>query len=202
MKAITIWQPWATLIELGVKRIETRSWATKYRGPIAIHAAARMPASGMVGDYYVRGFGRTGLALEGPGLPKFRSAPRLQGHLIPRGAVVAIADLVGCIPTERLMFHETVEIDGKDFGPMPGLLGKHGYVAVESNQRPYGDFTWGRFAWMLENIRSVDPHVRAKGRQQIWNWDEPLELAGGTRCLAHSQSEPCGTCRGYIAAGL
>jgi hypothetical protein len=121
---------------------------------------------------------------------------------LPLGAVVAIADLVDCIPTERLMFHETVEIDGKDFGPMPGLLGKHEYVAVEVNQRPYGDFTWGRFAWMLENIRSVDPHVKAKGHQQIWNWDEPLELAGGTLCLVHSQSEPCGTCRGYIAAGL
>ena len=40
MKAITIWQPWATLLPLGVKLYETRSWATSYRGPIAIHAAA------------------------------------------------------------------------------------------------------------------------------------------------------------------
>lgn len=38
MKAITIKQPWATLIALGEKRFETRSWQTKYRGPIAIHA--------------------------------------------------------------------------------------------------------------------------------------------------------------------
>lgn len=40
MKAITIWQPWASLIACGVKQYETRSWPTKYRGPIAIHAAA------------------------------------------------------------------------------------------------------------------------------------------------------------------
>jgi hypothetical protein len=39
MKAITILQPWAGLIPAGAKTIETRSWATKYRGPIAIHAA-------------------------------------------------------------------------------------------------------------------------------------------------------------------
>lgn len=40
MKAITIWQPWASLLAHRVKTYETRSWATAYRGPIAIHAAA------------------------------------------------------------------------------------------------------------------------------------------------------------------
>ena len=43
MKAITIWQPWATLLVDGPKKYETRSWATGYRGPIAIHAAKRLP---------------------------------------------------------------------------------------------------------------------------------------------------------------
>lgn len=38
MKVITIRQPWATLIALGEKRFETRSWRTKYREKIAIHA--------------------------------------------------------------------------------------------------------------------------------------------------------------------
>ncbi|MEY2355573.1 ASCH domain-containing protein [Lysinibacillus capsici] len=42
MKAITIKQPWATLIALGEKRFETRSWQTKYRIPIAIHAGKTM----------------------------------------------------------------------------------------------------------------------------------------------------------------
>ena len=45
MKALTIWQPWASLIARGVKQYETRSWATKYRGPIAIHAAMKNPLS-------------------------------------------------------------------------------------------------------------------------------------------------------------
>lgn len=43
MKAITIWQPWASLIACGAKKYETRGWPTKYRGPIAIHAAAKDP---------------------------------------------------------------------------------------------------------------------------------------------------------------
>ena len=38
MKAITIKQPWASLIALGEKKFETRSWQTKHRGQIAIHA--------------------------------------------------------------------------------------------------------------------------------------------------------------------
>ena len=40
MKVLTIRQPWATLIMLGLKQFETRSWRTDYRGPLVIHAAA------------------------------------------------------------------------------------------------------------------------------------------------------------------
>lgn len=40
MKAITIKQPWASLIATGLKDIENRSWKTNYRGRVLIHAAA------------------------------------------------------------------------------------------------------------------------------------------------------------------
>lgn len=39
VKAISLWEPWATAIAIGAKKIETRSWSTRYRGPLAIHAA-------------------------------------------------------------------------------------------------------------------------------------------------------------------
>lgn len=39
MKCISLWQPWASLIAVGAKKIETRSWTTSYRGVLAIHAA-------------------------------------------------------------------------------------------------------------------------------------------------------------------
>ncbi|WP_462265711.1 ASCH domain-containing protein [Mucilaginibacter sp.] len=39
MKALTIRQPWAHLIVLGIKDIENRSWKTNYRGRIYVHAA-------------------------------------------------------------------------------------------------------------------------------------------------------------------
>lgn len=38
MKVLTIKQPWATLIVDGYKKYEFRSWKTKYRGKILIHA--------------------------------------------------------------------------------------------------------------------------------------------------------------------
>jgi activating signal cointegrator 1 len=43
MKIITIQQPWAAFVAKGIKRYETRSWQTEYRGLIAIHAAKESP---------------------------------------------------------------------------------------------------------------------------------------------------------------
>ena len=43
IKAITLWQPWASFMALDLKKNETRSWGTDYRGPLAIHAAAKEP---------------------------------------------------------------------------------------------------------------------------------------------------------------
>lgn len=39
MRAISLWQPWASLIRAGIKKIETRGKPTSYRGPLLIHAA-------------------------------------------------------------------------------------------------------------------------------------------------------------------
>jgi len=78
VKALTLWQPWASYIAAGMKRYETRSWETRYRGPLAIHAAARKPTAGereLLEKY----------PLLGPLLP------------LPFGAIVATCELVDCI---------------------------------------------------------------------------------------------------------
>ena len=41
MKALSVQQPWASLIADGYKTIEVRSWATKHRGPLLICTSAR-----------------------------------------------------------------------------------------------------------------------------------------------------------------
>jgi hypothetical protein len=44
MKAISLWQPWASLWVSGRKIHETRSWRTRHRGWLAVHAARRIEA--------------------------------------------------------------------------------------------------------------------------------------------------------------
>jgi hypothetical protein len=39
MKAISLYQPWAGWVVEGRKTLELRSWETRYRGPLLIHAS-------------------------------------------------------------------------------------------------------------------------------------------------------------------
>ncbi len=41
IKAISLHQPWASLIAMGLKKFETRSWLTNYRGKLVICAAKK-----------------------------------------------------------------------------------------------------------------------------------------------------------------
>jgi hypothetical protein len=38
-KALSLLQPWASLAVMGLKKIETRSWSTSYRGLLLVHAS-------------------------------------------------------------------------------------------------------------------------------------------------------------------
>ena len=78
LKAISLWQPWASLIAAGVKRHETRHWPTSYRGPIAIHAAKRLDVAGAPEELCVAALGR-----------HWRTS-------VPLGAIVAIGRLTRC----------------------------------------------------------------------------------------------------------
>lgn len=114
MKALTLWQPWATLIAIGAKTIETRSWGTDYRGPLAIHAAKRPMRDGEITATMTRA-----LALAG-----YESLTEL-----PMGAVVCVCDLIEVFPTAQLELPAPVEQIGVpdseyDFGDLsPGRFG-------------------------------------------------------------------------------
>lgn len=82
MRGLTIQQPYATLTALGLKELETRSWRTNYRGPVALHASAQFP-----------GWCRKIMNVE-----PFHSALQRDGKMLhlPLGKVVAIAEIVDC----------------------------------------------------------------------------------------------------------
>ncbi|MGH8326883.1 MAG: ASCH domain-containing protein [Steroidobacteraceae bacterium] len=88
MKAISLWQPWASAIPLGLKQIETRGWYTHYRGPLAIHAAKRWT----------------------PEQREFAFLEHISGRLLPTslplGALVATANMVECWRTDQMQVGE------------------------------------------------------------------------------------------------
>lgn len=155
MKALTIYQPWASLIALGEKRIETRGWATNYRGPIAIHAGKK-PFN--TDSYFDRELYPFADAL---GLHDIFSFDAL-----PYGGILAICNLVDCKFIAGFVENESAELVG-------ALLdGKDGFEKVVGNEYAFGDYTPGRYAWILEDVHQLAEPIPARGRQRIWNWDE------------------------------
>ena len=88
--ALSLTQPWATLVAVGAKRIETRSWPTRYRGWLAIHAAQGL--AGMTEREFSAYCAR----------PPFAAALS-SAFPVPRGAVLAVVrlvDVVGLTPMD------------------------------------------------------------------------------------------------------
>ncbi len=85
MKALSLYQPWATLVVIGAKRIETRSWRTSYRGAISIHASSSRRNQARL------------LAYQKPfatWLERFEINPME----LPFGAIIGTVKLFDCIP--------------------------------------------------------------------------------------------------------
>jgi activating signal cointegrator 1 len=87
MRAISLWQPWASLWLSPLKVHETRHWSTTYRGWLAVHAAKRL-----VSD--------CGEELDELCMQQFGAMWR---RTLPRGAILGTVDLVDCLPTEIIV---------------------------------------------------------------------------------------------------
>lgn len=150
MKALTLTQPWATLVAIGGKRIETRSWKTDYRGPLAIHAAKGWTKE--VVDLAMR-------------REPFRSVLTAAGYplfsLLPRGCVVATCELVDCRTTDLLTDRTAAYTDG------PGRS-----WPLDDQERAFGDFTPGRYAWLLANVQPLPKPVPARGALSLRDWNK------------------------------
>ena len=186
VKALTLWQPWASLIGYGAKTIETRSWSTEYRGPLAIHAAKRPTRDdemracriGMTSSLNC-GSDEGWKDLLYPLDRRDLSMP----YPLPLGAVVATCRLVDVVPMVMTAPYAQSP-SGPDSTDDPGiphllLAGRHGHLWVWDGvaaydvefERPYGDFHLGRFAWLLGCVKAIAP-VPAKGHQGLWEWEE------------------------------
>jgi hypothetical protein len=165
VKVLTLTQPWATLVAIGAKHIETRSWETLYRGPLAIHAAAGYSKGGRRGHQELCGtepfcsvlsaHGKRWLAERG-GLADMVAHP-----LMPLGAIVATCELVDCV---QVLYE----------WPRNQLVSQRSRHILTDQERAFGDYTPGRFAWLLASVRPLATPIPAKGALGLWTWDGDL----------------------------
>ena len=129
IKVITIWQPWASLIAHGHKKFETRSWKTSWSGEILIHAAKKWDIGQ---QQFYEAYCRKLLGKDEP---------------LPKGRIVAKANLVECVPTES-------------------IVGE-----LSSQELLFGDYSGNRYAWKLDNVEPLGFPIRWKGLQGMWQID-------------------------------
>lgn len=145
MKAISLTQPWADLIALGAKRIETRSWSTHFRGRLAIHASAGLSPVG----------GKSGLR-EQCRVPAFAHALRMlpaereKDVTLVLGGIVAVATLV--------------DVRRIDMNLRAKVLAQ----VTTPNEIEFGNYETGRFAWFLDGVSPLPNSIPCKGALGLW----------------------------------
>lgn len=163
LKAISLWQPWASLVSIGAKRFETRSWAPPkalLHQRIAIHAAKAANALTMRG---VSHEAREAMS-DAFARSNFTSAEFNVG--LPRGAIVC---------TARLVAYWQVG-PSNEYGPtFVGFCGLTSYRQFEAPDL-FGDYSVGRWIWALADVCRLDVPVPFLGRQGFF--DVPDELLG------------------------
>jgi len=164
MMALTVWQPWATLVAIGAKPYEFRGWQPPQwlvGQRLAIHAGARPVKAREVSDLVkrLRGDGdnpclRADIAL--PVLERvlaaFSKSPDTlwgtsEALTLPQSHILCTA-VVG--PGKR------GDLCAAEFGI---------YAGNDSDRE--GTFNWG---WPLTDIQPLEPPVHAKGAQGLWDW--------------------------------
>lgn len=144
VRVLSLTQPWASLVAVGAKSIETRSWGTPYRGRLAIHAAKGLAGGTEVG---------LGITCRQPAFARaLRAADYTDVRQLERGAIVALCDLMDC-----------VRITPENTPPEP--------------ECSFGDYTPGRWAWHLANVRRLPEPIPARGSLGLWTWELPEGVA-------------------------
>jgi len=131
--ALTISQPFATLIATDQKIIENRGWQTDYRGPLMIHAGK--------GTHYMT-----------------KREATAKGY--PWGAIVAVANLIDCIPLAYLQKKKFDELIGS-------------YTVQFLLSHPHAE---GPDCWILDSVRACRPY-ECKGARQLWQFNPFPRLA-------------------------
>lgn len=157
---ISLRQPWASLFVAGAKTIETRSWGTKFRGRLAVHASKTFGRD-EIAACFRQPFARTLTAL---GLEPLR---------MPRGAIIGWVTIADCL---EMVEKEPLETPPGKFpiGRMqaPWVVGDARLTEVE---RAFGYYAPLRYAWLTNRHRLVLPTpIPMKALQRIQRLPEAV----------------------------
>lgn len=174
MKALTLWQPWASLIVVGAKPFEFRGW----RAPrsmvgqrIVIHAAARpMVASEIRTIVDNLQFGGANAAQT---CLRVEAALELLLPLYhfkkPTGLPLSAALGTAVLGEPRNGFDIAVE----EFGlPAEARDEMDALPGFDSDRREHAN--WG---WPMLDVERWDEPIPMRGAQGFWNWPTPAEAA-------------------------
>jgi hypothetical protein len=162
MKAISLIQPWASLVVVGAKQIETRSWRTQHRGRVAVHASKKWDKG--LGD----------IANSEPFLSALGHAWEVmntQGEVLrsttPLGKIIGTVDIVDCgiieeEPGGKVMIR--YERDGN------GLR----FPLEHEGELAFGDYRPGRYAWMLANPCILAQAIPYRGALGLWELPDEM----------------------------
>lgn len=182
LPAITLWQPYASLVACGAKTWETRGQRTNYRGRVAIHAAkverheeAPLVALPAIHDalWPAFGFGR-------------RPMPTSVRERLPRGAIVATAELTDCLPIVGHDHRQRSPYVRVDI-PFLWLEEADGTEHID-DQLPFGWWEPGRWAWRLDDVKPTTERCPWcwGGGCQAWEQLTAEQQAGwGTEPMGH-----------------
>lgn len=164
MKAMSVWQPWASAIASGAKRYETRSWATRYRGPIAICAAKKVPTTqelALVPGTFQRRDVWWKLVCDMAGNGAI-------DQVVPYGAIVSVGRLTECVAAESIGMMELHAMRTRSSACMDGR------ASLFWEEWQLGDFSPGRFAWRIEDVVRLASPVPVTGRQGLFDIPDHL----------------------------
>jgi hypothetical protein len=149
--ALTVWQPWATLIMIGAKPFEFRSWPAPraVRGKrIGIHAGAHRVDKSEIADLILR--------LRGPEAWTTCLKPEQALPLLER-----VYTSPGLLPLSSML--GTV-ILGEPVRSWE-IVGGFGGVINDSDRDNHCNW-----AWPVSDIVPLEPPVPARGAQGFWTW--------------------------------
>ena len=84
--------------------------------------------------------------------------------LLPFGAIVAVCNLVDCRPIISFTIEE-LQTTRRPLGAVGGALGN----VYDWTEYQLGNFTVGRFGWVLENVKALETPIPCRGRLGLFN---------------------------------